>query len=152
MSVAINANLPEQKLELVNFESVRYAHFGLGAGHCTIAYKVDDRRNSKMRTVHFACSYTSPKDHFSRKIGRSIAYGRLMKHGKVISVEIKEGEGNALFQVLQVLKQEAYDNGPGWKDKSLVRMLPRGAVEVTRDDITYIVFEDNDDELQASLR
>lgn len=127
----------------IQFESVRFSHFGLGAGHCTIAYQLDTNRKATRRFVRYACSYTSPKDHFNRKIGRKIAEGRL-NSGKFTEtvITVSPGEGNALFQSLKALQQLAFDSAPGWKNKCLIEKLPRGVVQVSKDDVTYVLFDE----------
>jgi len=46
--------------------AVRYIHFGIGAGYCTVAYRIDDNRDSEVRNIEFGMSFCSPRDTFSK--------------------------------------------------------------------------------------
>lgn len=46
--------------------TVRYTHFGIGAGRCTIAYRIDNNRENRNRVIEFGMSFCSPKDKFSK--------------------------------------------------------------------------------------
>lgn len=54
---------------------VRFFHMPYGRGHVTVAYKLVQQVNFK--EVVASAAFCSPKDQFSKKIGRTIASGRL---------------------------------------------------------------------------
>lgn len=59
---------------------VRYYHIRTGGGVVTCCV----RRNVQESTSELGFAMCSPKDQFNRKIGRTIALGRLNKHPIVV--------------------------------------------------------------------
>lgn len=116
-----NAHIENVKSK--EFEGTRYNHFQIGNGHATIAYQLDNNRDSQKRKVRFACSFASPKDNFSREKGRLIAEKRLVFFNKgadrkrllagelEINLKPMPENGGILFQVLEATRKEAIKMG-----------------------------------------
>ena len=74
---------------------IRFHHFWIeGAeARCTVAYKLDENKNSPTREVTYAAAFCAPEDQFSKKKGRLKAAGRLTKHAKKLLVSFGEAHG-----------------------------------------------------------
>lgn len=165
----------------------KFNYFGMGSGRCTIAYVLDDNRESKEREVKFGISYCSPRDQFLKndlyrnilspivrkdpndpksmplnlndrtvtrtlvhKGGKTLALEDLENNPKVMKITIPEDENPVLF-IIDQLQNYAFDHGPGWKNKTLVRKLKNGGHELVRDGFSLLFADPNHEDI-AVLR
>lgn len=147
----------------MKFETVRFHHFGIGTGRCTIAYQIDENRDADERYVRFACSFAAPNDDFSKRKGRAIAFGRLQKaiesgfnyknSGEIYVTVDRTGEsGNILFQILEGVRLAAYSMAPKWRNQIKV-LVKNGKVSVQKGDVKYSFFnEDNEFEIEPEMQ
>lgn len=80
-----------QKTRLAHREelekTVKYAHFYVGFGVVTIAANFNYLRNNYNEVeVFYGMAYCSPKDQWSRRVGREIAFERLLRFDRSGSV------------------------------------------------------------------
>jgi len=87
-------------LRTMTMNDVRFIYFRRNGGTITVAYSVLNRKekNGTYRVI-FDFASCSPKDRFDKKIGRSMAFGRLAKRMKQLnSYEYLEGYSDLDFQ------------------------------------------------------
>ena len=73
-------------LRTMTMSDVRFIYFRKNGGTITVAYSVVNRKDkSGVYRVIFDFSSCSPKDRFDKKIGRTMAFGRLAKRMKQLN-------------------------------------------------------------------
>ncbi len=91
---------------------VCYTHPTVNGRRLTVAYQLI----SSTQAV-FGVAFCGPEDDFTRKIGRSIATGRMERNGHCVQVPNPDEQG-ALRTILASITAAAYDNTdtsvPSW--------------------------------------
>jgi hypothetical protein len=99
---------------------VRFRHFEFYDGHITVAYQLDDNRDSEQRYVRAAAAFCSPYDQFTKKKGRLISEGRL-KAGKCVDAIMPViVEENFQYQVTDFVEDVVFSgliDLPNWVKK-----------------------------------
>jgi len=152
----------------VTFEDrVKFHYFGMGSGRVTVAYQMDNDRNSPTRSVRFGYAFCSPKDFFSKgdykvpvygqvfepkynksvkrivsyteqKGGRSRAIDMLTNAPCELAVFVQENQ-NAVLAILEEIENFCYDAAPSWRDKATYRHLRNGNHELARDGVKLVL-------------
>jgi hypothetical protein len=92
--------------------TIRYIHPKVGDGRATIAYEEMENHD-----VIVTVAYCSPKDQFTRKIGRAIASGRLVKKNEadfVITYHERPSLKQITMDVVSVFFEFTLQHGPRW--------------------------------------
>lgn len=152
----------------ITFEDrVKFHYFGLGSGRVTVAYQMDNDRESALRCVRFGFAFCSPKDFFSKGDFKVPQYGSVFepkynknvkrivgykteKGGRTratemltgapfeISVLVMPGD-NAVLACLEQIEGFCYEHAPSWKDKATYRFTRSGNHEISRDGVKVVL-------------
>ena len=94
-------------------ERVIYTYDKSGPGVVTFAYKVSEACCDGERVVSWGVALCSPKDNFSKKIGRAIAEGRLQKGTEDFSgvITLLDNKEEGLFKQVNAAIHGCYNQG-----------------------------------------
>ena len=122
-------------LKDLKMEDVKFVYFRKNGGTITVAYTVVNRKEKDgIFKVVFDYSSCSPKDRFDRKVGRNMAFGRLVKRMRLLAgydyregysdFEFVDNPNQGLFkQTVEHLERHLFYSGdydiPHWYTKKI---------------------------------
>ena len=97
-------------------DRIRFHHFyieGVNKARGTIAYKLDNNKNSPEREITYAVAFCDPRDQFVKKDGRTKSSGKLVKRFKKLTVKYTQSKGFFTY-VNNELRKAALRDSPSF--------------------------------------
>jgi hypothetical protein len=91
---------------------VKYMHLDLGEGKATLAIQEGADSRGACYYAQIAVAFCSPSDQFSKKRGRTIAFGRLLTNKHMVTIRRNPDESVA-------------DYAPAWLHRAVENKDPR---------------------------
>lgn len=86
-------------LNNLKMEDVKFVYFRKNGGTITVAYLIPNIGEKGTRRVIFDFASCNPKDRFNKKLGRNMAFGRLVKRMKKLThYDIIDGYSDLEFE------------------------------------------------------